>query len=152
MIFLGNAITWFGCPSDTLSHLPPANVVYTIDGVSTQAIGNNTLILFDTNLDYGTHQIHVEYGGTSNEMPLTFCGYAVASTSNASFLGNTSSPSMAHGAPIHHLRATTEVAIILGAAAAGGALLFLLSFIIQWYRQQRTRHFIKLQSEECGRA
>lgn len=149
--FIGSSITWFGCPSDTLSQLPPANVVYTIDGVPAQGTANNTLILFDANLEYGTHQIHVNYGGSSNEMPLSFCGFAVASTHNASPLGNISSPSVAHATPIH-VRSTTEVALILGATAAGAALLFLLSIITQLYIQQRRRRLIKLHSEECGRA
>ena len=154
-----------------MPRLPPANVVYTIDGISNQTTSNNSLILFDVEpLNYGNHQITVQYGGSSSEMPLTFCGYAVSSGQTSLTSGGststissslprppltetptaTSKPLIVHGTLTQ--THSPEVALILGATVAGVALLFLFSFILQSHRQQRKRRLIKLHSDECGRA
>ncbi|KJA14807.1 hypothetical protein HYPSUDRAFT_59148 [Hypholoma sublateritium FD-334 SS-4] len=160
----GSSIAFLGCPSDNLAQLPPAKVVYTVNGETMETIANNTLILFDTELKDGNNQISVKYGGSSGEMPLTFCGYSVFNTTSTLSTGATPSshstsliqnpsitpsPGIVQGPTHAH---STALSLILGATVAGVALLFLFSFIVQSYRQHRRRRLIKLHSDECGRA
>lgn len=162
--YTGSSFTWFGCPSDALPRLPPANVAYTIDGQSVEIISNNTLVQFDVELGYGNHQINVKYGGSFAEMPLTFCGFVVDSDQTSLINGisssslpstaltpmMTSTPSMVRGTHTH--THSTDVGVILGATVAGVALMFLVSFILQSRRQHRRRHLIQSHSDVCGRA
>lgn len=153
MTILGSSITWFGCPSDSLSQLRPSKVAYTIDGVKYTTTASNTLILFDAKLKHGTHKIDVTKQGSPAEIPLT--GYAVDSSGSSngtpSARQNTSLPEP-DTPSTSSMQKLQEAELIVGATLTGIALSFLLSFIAQWYKQRRRRRLVKLCSEECGRA
>ena len=129
-------------------------MVYTIDGISKQTTSNNSLILFDAELpNDGSHQITVQYGGSSNEMPLTFCGYAVSNgqysqstMSSSSNTGSTmSAPSKTtsshavtstSAAPQSHVNAGPIIGAVIGGLALG-VLVVLAILLLRRYRRRQ---------------
>ncbi|KJA14806.1 hypothetical protein HYPSUDRAFT_72354 [Hypholoma sublateritium FD-334 SS-4] len=149
----GSSVAFLGCPSDNLAQLPPANVVYTVNGNATETITNNTLILFDTELKDGNNQISVKYGGSSGQMPLTFCGYVSTSdqfnppdgvstsssshsASSTSFRPTSTGGSYASSATKLHVGAGPIVGAVIGGIALG-ALVVLAVLLLRKYRRRQ---------------
>ena len=110
-------------------HLPPANVTITIDGVSSQGIANNSFVLFDPKFTYGNHQISVTYRGSSEEMPLTFCGYTIPNDQPNQHTGHGSAPT----------KSRVDAGSIAGAVIGGMALGALVVFSVLLFRRYRRR-------------